>query len=118
VGLVAREIEWAGLSTVCLSNIPDLTESVGVSRLVGIEHPFGQTLGRPGDREGQSSVVGAMLDLFEDATDPGTVAYLPHRWTEERRTRQRRRMELPPIATYLKRHPWHFPRLLSRNIPE
>lgn len=29
-----------------------------------------------------------------------------------------RRIAPPPITTYLKKHPWEFPRFLTRNVPE
>ena len=50
MGLVQREIEAAGISTISLSMMPELTQSVGVPRIAAIEHPFGLTLGLPGGR--------------------------------------------------------------------
>ena len=117
MGLVARTIEEAGLSTVCLSNIPDFTQSVGVSRLVGIEYPFGRTLGKPGDAEGQLAVLRAMLGAAEQMQRPGEAKHLPNKWHETPAKARSGHTELPPIAQYLKTHPWHFPRLLSRDIP-
>jgi hypothetical protein len=117
VGLVAREIEAAGFATVCLSNIPDLTAAVGVSRLVGIEYPFGRTLGRPGDTEGQMAVLRDTLEAAEEMKTPGGRRDLPFRWPGTRAQAQSHPAEPPPIATYLKKRPWHLPRLLSRDIP-
>jgi hypothetical protein len=117
VGLVARELEKARFSTVCLSNIPDLTESVGVPRLVGIEYPFGRTVGKPGDAKGQLGVVRSMLAALESMEKPGSVEHLPLVWPGPREEAKSHPPEPPPIATYLLRHPWHFPRLLSREIP-
>jgi D-proline reductase (dithiol) PrdB len=117
VGLVERTIEAEGISTICLSNIPDLTASVGVPRLVGIEHPFGQTVGRPGDAEGQLAVLRGTLRALNEMVAPGSVEHLPFKWPVSERTARAHPVQLPPIATHLKRHPWQLSRLLSRDIP-
>jgi hypothetical protein len=110
-------MEAAGLTTVCLSNIPDLTAAVGVSRLVGIEYPFGRTLGKPGDTEGQTAVLRNTLEAAEEMEMPGGRVDLPYRWPESRAQAQAHPPEPPPIATYLKKRPWHLPRLFSRDLP-
>jgi hypothetical protein len=117
VGLVARELENAGFSTVCLSNIPDLTEAVGVPRLVGIEYPFGRTVGEPGDAKGQMGVVRSMVTALESMTTPGSVEHLPLVWPQSKEEARSRPPEPPPIAIYLQKHPWHARRLFSREIP-
>ncbi len=117
MGLVARGIEAAGISTICLSNIPDLTAAVGVPRLAGIEYPFGQTLGRPGDAAGQRAVLSGTLEAFQEMVAPGSIVHLPFKWPESDSTKGSHPVELPPIGTYLKKHPWQLPRLLTRDIP-
>ena len=117
MGLVAHTIEEAGIATVCLSNIPDLTQSVGVSRLVGIEYPFARTLGKPGDAEGQRAVLRAMLGAAEEMERPGEAKHLPFRWHETPAEARSGNTEPSPIGKHLKTHPWHLPRLFSRDIP-
>ena len=117
MGLVARKLEEAGFSTVCLSNIPDLTEAVGVPRLVGIEYPFGRTVGQPGDVEGQRGVVGAMLAALRSMEAPGGLVHLPLVWPEPREQAMARSSEPSPIGLHLKKHPLDVRRLLSRDIP-
>jgi hypothetical protein len=117
VGLAQREIERAGMTTVALSNIPDLTAAVSVPRLVGIEYPFGQTVGRPGDREAQRAVLWGALEAAEEMAVPGSVRHLPLEWSGTEEEAQAHPLEPPPIVGYLRRHPWHLPRLLSRNVP-
>ena len=51
MGLAQRVLEAAGIATVTLSMIPDLTRAVGVPRLVGVSHPMGRPFGRPGDAD-------------------------------------------------------------------
>ena len=111
-------IEAAGISTICLSNIPDLTAAVGTPRLVAIEYPFGRTLGSPGDAPGQMEVLRATLEAGLDIHEPGGIRHLPFTWPETRAQAQAHPPEPPPIAGYLKRHPWHIPKFMAREIPE
>lgn len=116
MGLVQREIEAAGFSTISLTMMPDLTASVGVPRLAAIEHPFGLTLGLPGDAARQLAVLRAALRALEEASQPGAVAHLPFEWTSGEKLNIHP-PDLPPIASYLRRHPWQIPKFLNRTPP-
>jgi len=115
---VQREIEKAGISTVSLSGIPDLTASVGVPRLAGVEYPLGYLLGRPCDQRGQLAVLRAILRALIEIEKPGTVIHLPFEWPESAKRLNANPSVPPPISKYLLRHPWHIPNLLSRDVPE
>jgi hypothetical protein len=117
VGLAQREVERAGITTISLSNIPDLTFAVSVPRLAGIEHPFGQTMGKPGDKDTQRAVLLSTLEAIEKMQKPGSIKHLPFEWTGTKKEMKLEPKEPPPIAGYLKRHPWELPRLFSRDIP-
>jgi hypothetical protein len=104
------------MATVTLSNIPDLTAAVSVPRLVAIEHPFGQTMGNPGDKEVQRAVLWEALDSVQKMTDPGSIKHLPFECSG--RVNESKPHQPPPIVSYLVRHPWQLPRLLSRNVPK
>ena len=110
-------MEAMGISTLCISNVPALMEAVGAPRMAALEHPFGRTLGQPGDVEGQTAVLRATFQAVEEMTSPGSVVHLPFRWPEPRGKAQTHPPEPPPIATYLKRHPWHIPNFMARKIP-
>jgi D-proline reductase (dithiol) PrdB len=115
---VQRAIEAAGMSTIILSNIPDLTAAVSVPRMAAIEYPFGRTLGQPGDRDGQMAVLRATLQALQEIDMPGGVRHLPFEWPEPPDQARARDVAPPPIVGYLVRHPWQLPRLLSRDVPE
>jgi D-proline reductase (dithiol) PrdB len=117
VGLVQREIEAAGFSTISLSMMPELTASVGVPRIAAIEHPFGLTLGLPGDSVRQLEVLGATLRAVEEISEPGSVVNLPFEWKSGDKLNMYP-PEPPPLVRYLRRHPWHFPKFLRRTPPE
>ena len=118
MGLVASAIEAAGIPTLCLSNVPDLTRAVGVPRMVALEYPFGRTLGQPGDVEGQTEVLRAVFNALTSLSFPGSEVHLPFRWPEPRGNAISHPSEPPPIAVYLKRHPWHLPRFMAREFPD
>ena len=117
MGLVQRELEAAGLSTVSLSMIPDFTAKVGVPRLVGIAYPMSRPLGRPGDADGQRAVLAGVLDVLRTAKEPGTYVELPFSWPESVAEARRTTEEPPPIAQLLRRKPWLLPKLYAGEIP-
>jgi len=117
VGLVQREIEAAGFSTISLSMMPELTNSVGVPRNAAIEHPFGLTLGLPGDAARQLAVLRATLRALEEISQPGSVVHLPFEWDASEKVNIYP-PEAPPIARFLRRHPWHIPKFLNQTPPE
>jgi len=118
VGLAQRKIEEAGISTIALSCIPDLTASVSAPRVAGVEYPPGLALGKPGDREGQMAVFRATLQTLAEISTPGEVRRLPFEWPDPPKQSRNEPPEPPPIAKHLIRHPWQLPRLLSRNPPQ
>jgi hypothetical protein len=120
VGLAQRVLEAAGIATVGLSMIPDLTRAVGVPRLAGIGYPMSRPMGRPGDADGQRAVLRAMLGLLESATGPGAYVELPFEWPESpaRARSASRGVPPPPIVGLLLKKPWLLANLYSGRIPD
>lgn len=87
-----------------------------VPRLVGIEHPFGQIMGRPGDRAVQREVLWGAIAAAQAMQQAGRIKHLPIEWAGTAREANAHPPEPPPIVGYLRRHPWHVPRLLSREV--
>ena len=117
MGLVQRAIEEAGISTITLSSIPDLTGAVGVPRLAAIERPLGYLLGQPEDDAGQTAVLRATLQAVEAMPEPGSVSDLPFTWPAAGRRLSAKPPQSPPIVKYLMRHPWHIPNFFARDVP-
>jgi D-proline reductase (dithiol) PrdB len=117
VGLVQREIERAGIATVTLSPIPDLTAAVGAPRVAAIAYPPGRPFGRPNDAAGQTAVLRAALAVAHDAATPGAVVELPFEWPEPPARVRTGPAEPPPITVLLKKKPWLLPHLLRREPP-
>ena len=115
MGLVARVIEEAGVSTAVLSAIPELTVSVGAPRVVGIAYPGSAPLGLPGDARGQGAVLRASLEAAAALAVPGSRVDLDFVWPAGARVPKP--PELPPIAKAIMKRPWLFMNLLRGEIP-
>jgi hypothetical protein len=72
--------------------------------VAGIEHPFGQTVGNPGDVETQLAVLRSSLAVLEAIEEPGGLLHLPFEWAGNPKEIEHA-MEPPPIAKHLMRHP-------------
>jgi hypothetical protein len=81
--VLARTFEAAGMSTVLVTVMPYWSERLGVPRTVGVEFPFGHTLGRPGDRDTQTGIIRSALNLLEQATQPGEIRELDYVWPQD-----------------------------------
>jgi hypothetical protein len=102
VPVLARVIEAAGISTVMVTMVPDLAERIGVPRIVGVEFPFGHTLGHAGESEEQMKVIRDALRVLRDARRANAVEHLPYEWPDwERWRREWQASEPAPIIAFL-----------------
>ena len=92
-------------------------QAISAPRVAGVEHPFGQTVGDPGDTAIQMAVVRATLDALGSIKEPGSVVHLPFEWAGDPKQIEHD-MEPPPIAKYLVRHPLQVRNLIKRQVPE
>jgi D-proline reductase (dithiol) PrdB len=79
VGLIAREIELAGIPTISMTSAWDITTAVAPPRSVYVHYPLGHTTGAPGDPEGQRNIVEAALRVGRTAKR-GEILPLPFVW--------------------------------------
>jgi D-proline reductase (dithiol) PrdB len=79
-GLIARELERQGISTVCAVTVKEIAQQVRVPRSVFIHFPFGRTLGRAGDVALQESIIADMAKALRTLDRPGKILDLPYRW--------------------------------------
>jgi len=78
--VLARLIEEAGIATVMVTMMPDLAAKFRLSRVVGVEFPFGHAFGMPGDAAMQRQVCEAALSLLEEAQGPESRVDLDIKW--------------------------------------
>jgi hypothetical protein len=80
VGLLAREIEASGVTTVALALVRELAVEVKAPRMLYLHWPFGHALGEAGNREQQRTILHDAFSLARLAPRPGLVVDLPYQW--------------------------------------
>lgn len=69
--MLARVVESLGIPTVTVTMIPDLAEKFRLSRIVGVEFPFGHSFGMPHDDSMMLTVSRAAVQALSEAGAPG-----------------------------------------------
>ena len=80
MGLIAREIEQAGVPTIAVTSAWDITAAVCPPRSVYLHYPLGHQGGKPGDLADQIAVTRTALELGAAITRPGAIVRAPRRW--------------------------------------
>jgi D-proline reductase (dithiol) PrdB len=83
VPVLARVIEEAGVPTVTVTMMPDLAAKFRLSRIVGVEFPFGHAFGLPNDVQMQRTVCEAALKLLDEAAVPESRLDVDIEWPIE-----------------------------------
>ena len=83
MGLVAREIEAAGIPTVAISLALEITQNVGVPRALFVKWPLGHPLGEANAEAQQRTILFDSLYLLLTATEPGLIAEPGYRWRRQ-----------------------------------
>jgi hypothetical protein len=78
--------------------MPEFQRAVAMSRVAGIEYPFGRPVGQVHDAEGQREVLLAPLSCLEKAEKPSQVFHLPFTWPEPPKKVQWHPPEASPIV--------------------
>lgn len=84
VGLLQSVIERAGIATVGLTFLPDLTEVIGTPRALSVRFPYGAPFGNPLNRWLQTRVLREALSLLAEASAPKTIRPSAYRWRQTR----------------------------------
>ena len=80
MGLLAREIETSGVTTVALANVRELAAVVKAPRMLYLHWPFGHALGEPGNVNQQLTILHDLFSLARVAPLPGLIVDLPYHW--------------------------------------
>ncbi|GEM_PF-140281 len=80
-GILARELERAGISTILLATVREIVEQVRVPRAVFVKYPFGRPLGPAGNREAQRQVLDEMIQALKQHGRPGKIRDAGLVWT-------------------------------------
>jgi hypothetical protein len=80
VGLIAREIERAGIPTVTLSVVREASVRSPAPRNVFVAFRLGQVFGEPGASAQQRAILVDALAALLHMEAPGAILDLPYRW--------------------------------------
>lgn len=69
VGLIQSVIERAGIATVSVSNLEQVTRRVDPPRVLLVDRPLGYPLGAPHDAPLQTRIISAALALLSGPTE-------------------------------------------------
>jgi hypothetical protein len=83
VGLLAREIEACGVTTVALALVRELAVMVKAPRMLYLHWPFGHALGEPNERDQQYTVLHDTFSMARCAPRPGLIVDLPYQWRRQ-----------------------------------
>ncbi len=81
MGLVCREVEEAGIPTVCISTGRDLTVQVKPPRSLFVDFPMGNNFGEPSNPQQQSAILDRALQLIEQVETGGVLEDWPEAWS-------------------------------------
>ena len=83
MGLLAREIEACGVTTVALALVRELAEMVKAPRMLYLHWPFGHALGEPHKLDQQYTVLHDVFSMARCAPRPGLIVDLPYQWRRQ-----------------------------------
>lgn len=69
--VLARTVENLGIPTVTVTMMPDMAQRFRLSRIVGVEFPFGQSFGTPHNDALMLTVARAAVQALAEAGAPG-----------------------------------------------
>lgn len=80
MGLVQREVERQGITTVGISLARQVSERVRPPRTYFVRYPFGHPLGEPFQAAQHRRILADALGLLEAVNEPGAIVDAPYRW--------------------------------------
>lgn len=83
MGLIARELESNGISTVTLNMYLEIAELVVPPRTVSVNFPFGAPFGDPNNKKLQLKVIRESLKVLEETAEKGQIKQLSYDWREK-----------------------------------
>ncbi len=81
MGLIAHQLENAGISTVSISSARDITTAVKTPRASFLDFPLGHTTGKPWDLDLSYEIVLQSVSLVEQGSG-NKLKDLSHRWSD------------------------------------
>jgi hypothetical protein len=83
VGLVSNLIESQGIATLSIGTVRDIMTRVRAPRAVFVDHPVGQTFGRPGETRRHRQILMDALTCVPLFKRKGQILDLQHQWKDK-----------------------------------
>lgn len=80
MGLIQYAIEKAGIPTISISHLPELTNKVRVPRSLHLRFPLGRSFGRAGEVDIQRQIILDAIRYLKEIDVPETMIKLPYKW--------------------------------------
>jgi len=80
VGLIQYGIENAGIPTISITHLADLSEKVRIPRALHLRFPLGRSFGRAGEQDLQRKILLDAIYYLREMTVPETIIKLPYKW--------------------------------------
>jgi len=77
VGLIQRVIEYAGISTVSISLLREITEKIRPPRALFVSYPLGYPLGEPNNAALQTRIMQSAFALLTRTDAPVLESFHP-----------------------------------------
>ncbi len=77
VGLIQRQIEYAGIATVSISLLREITEKIRPPRALFVPFPLGYPLGEPHNADLQTHIIRTAFGLLPRNDCPVLESYTP-----------------------------------------
>lgn len=84
--MIQRAIEAAGIPTVGISILREVTEKVRPPRTLFLRYPFGHPMGEAFQVAQQRTILLDALNALESIREPGTILEPGYRWRRHRFT--------------------------------
>jgi hypothetical protein len=84
VGLIQRAIEAAGIPTIGISILKEVTQKVRPPRTLFLRYPFGHPLGEAFSVAQQRTILLDALKALETIAEPGTIVEPGYAWRRHR----------------------------------
>lgn len=83
MGLIARQVEAAGIPTLSMTSALSITRAVHPPRAAFVDFPLGHTTGKAHEPELQRAILADALDAFAKLEEPGSIVELEYRWSND-----------------------------------
>lgn len=85
MGLIQYAIEKAGIPTISISHLAELTLKVRVPRSLHLRFPLGRSFGKAGEIDVQRQILLDAIRYLKEIEVPETMVKLPYKWKGKKR---------------------------------